>query len=130
MPCWPTGRRRATCTSPTAPHAPYGERSQQQVSDRAHRITDGLRSHFGIDALVVACNTATALAIEGLRAQHPEWPIVGVEPALKPAAAITRTGHVGVMATRGYRRERALCPLARATGSGLRHPIALQRTGL
>jgi glutamate racemase len=82
-------------------HAPYGERSQQQVADRAHRITDGLRSHFGIDALVVACNTATALAIEGLRTQHPEWPIVGVEPALKPAAAITRTGHVGVMATRG-----------------------------
>ena len=82
-------------------HAPYGERSQRQVAERAHRITDGLRNHFGIDALVVACNTATALAIEGLRAQHPEWPIVGVEPALKPAAAITRTGHVGVMATRG-----------------------------
>lgn len=82
-------------------HSPYGERSPQQVAERAHRITDGLRSHFGIDALVVACNTATALAIEGLRAQHPEWPIVGVEPALKPAAAITRTGHVGVMGTRG-----------------------------
>lgn len=82
-------------------HAPYGERSPQEVSERAHRITDGLRNHFGIDALVVACNTATALAIEGLRAQHPEWPIVGVEPALKPAAAISRSGHVGVMATRG-----------------------------
>ena len=82
-------------------HAPYGERSQRQVAERAHRITDGLRGHFAIDALVVACNTATAQAIEGLRAQHPEWPIVGVEPALKPAAALTRTGHVGVMATRG-----------------------------
>lgn len=82
-------------------HAPYGERSPQQVAERAHRITDGLRRHFGIDALVVACNTATALAIEGLRAEHPDWPIVGVEPALKPAAALTRTGHVGVMATRG-----------------------------
>lgn len=82
-------------------HAPYGERSQQQVADRAHRITQGLRSHFGIDVLVVACNTATALAIESLRAGHTEWPIVGVEPALKPAAALTRSGHVGVMATRG-----------------------------
>jgi glutamate racemase len=82
-------------------HSPYGERSQQQVAERAHRITEGLRKHFGIDALVVACNTATALAIEGLRAEHPQWPIVGVEPALKPAAALTRTGHVGVMATRG-----------------------------
>lgn len=82
-------------------HAPYGERSPQQIAERAHRITEGLRQHFGIDALVVACNTATALAIEGLRAEHPDWPIVGVEPALKPAAALTRTGHVGVMGTRG-----------------------------
>ncbi len=82
-------------------HAPYGERSVQHVADRAHRITDGLRRQFGVDALVVACNTATALAIEGLRTEHPDWPIVGVEPALKPAAASTRSGHVGVMATRG-----------------------------
>lgn len=82
-------------------HSPYGERSPAQVAERAHHITDGLRRHFGIEALVVACNTATALAIESLRAEHPEWPIVGVEPALKPAAALTRTGHVGVMATRG-----------------------------
>jgi glutamate racemase len=82
-------------------HSPYGERSADQVADRAHRITEGLRAHFGIDVLVVACNTATALAIEGLRAEHPQWPIVGVEPALKPAAALTRTGHVAVMATRG-----------------------------
>lgn len=82
-------------------HSPYGERSAEQVAERAHRITDGLRRHFDIDVLVVACNTATALAIEGLRNEHPEWPIVGVEPALKPAAARTRTGHVGVMATRG-----------------------------
>lgn len=82
-------------------HAPYGERSAEQVAERAHRITDGLRKHFDIDVLVVACNTATALAIEGLRTEHPEWPIVGVEPALKPAAERTHTGHVGVMATRG-----------------------------
>lgn len=82
-------------------HAPYGERSPEQIAERAHRITEGLRSHFGVDALVVACNTATALAIESLRAEHADWPIVGVEPALKPAAALTRTGHVGVMATRG-----------------------------
>jgi glutamate racemase len=81
-------------------HAPYGERSPQQISERAHRITDRLRGTFGIDALVVACNTATALAIEGLRAQHLHWPIIGVEPALKPAASLTRSGHVGVLATR------------------------------
>jgi glutamate racemase len=82
-------------------HAPYGERSAEQVAERAHRITQRLRDSFGIDALVVACNTATALAIEGLREQHLGWPIVGVEPALKPAAALSRSGHVGVLATRG-----------------------------
>jgi glutamate racemase len=82
-------------------HAPYGERSAEQVAERAHRITQSLRNSFHIDALVVACNTATALAIEGLRERHLGWPIVGVEPALKPAAALTRSGHVGVLATRG-----------------------------
>lgn len=82
-------------------HAPYGERSAQQVAERAQRITARLREDHGVDALVVACNTATALAIESLRQQHPDWPIVGVEPALKPAAALSRTGHIGVLATRG-----------------------------
>lgn len=81
--------------------APYGERSAQQVIERGQYITTYLRRNHAIDALVVACNTATALAIEGLRSSHPDLPIVGVEPALKPASAITRTGHVGVLATRG-----------------------------
>jgi glutamate racemase len=49
----------------------------------------------------VACNTATAAAIQALRAQHPQLPLVGVEPALKPALALSRTGHIGVIATRG-----------------------------
>jgi glutamate racemase len=49
----------------------------------------------------VACNTATAAAIAALRATYPDLPIVGVEPALKPAAARSRTGVVGVLATRG-----------------------------
>lgn len=82
-------------------HAPYGERSAQQVSERARRLTARLREDHAVDALVVACNTATALAIESLRQQHPGWPIVGVEPALKPAAALSRNGHIGVLATRG-----------------------------
>jgi glutamate racemase len=82
-------------------HAPYGERTAHDVSERTHRITAHLRQQQGIDALVVACNTATAHAIDGLRAQYPELPIVGVEPALKPAAALSRSGHIGVLATRG-----------------------------
>lgn len=82
-------------------HAPYGERTAQDVSERTHRITAHLREHHGIDALVVACNTATAHAIDDLRAQYPDLPIVGVEPALKPAAALSRSGRIGVLATRG-----------------------------
>ena len=50
---------------------------------------------------VVACNTATAAAIDALRGENPGFPIVGMEPAVKPAAAATKTGVVGVLATAG-----------------------------
>lgn len=82
-------------------YAPYGERSAQEVSERTHRVIAHLRDHHGIDAVVLACNTATAHAIDDLRQRYPDLPIVGVEPALKPAAALSRSGHIGVLATRG-----------------------------
>ena len=82
-------------------YAPYGERTVAEISDRSERITAWLRHTHHIDALVVACNTATAMAIDSLRATHPDLPIVGVEPALNPAAASSRTRHIGVLATRG-----------------------------
>ena len=80
-------------------HGPYGERDSGHVMERAERVTDWMIGR-GVNALVVACNTATAVAIEPLRLAHPELPIIGVEPALKPAVALSRTGRVGVMATR------------------------------
>ena len=82
-------------------HAPYGEKPDSVIRQRAHAITGGLLEQHGIKALAVACNTATAVAIDDLRRSHPQLPIVGVEPALKPAPALSRTGRVGVMATRG-----------------------------
>ena len=82
-------------------HAPYGERDDSYVIARSRAITRHLRSQHAIKALVVACNTATAAAIDILRLENPDLPIVGVEPALKPAAALTRTRRIGVMATRG-----------------------------
>lgn len=82
-------------------HAPYGEREPGHVIGRSQAITQYLIRQHDIQALVVACNTATAAAIGLLRQQHPELPIVGVEPALKPAAQVSRTHRVGVMATRG-----------------------------
>ncbi len=81
-------------------HAPYGERNAQHVIARSRAITQHLRAAHRIEALVVACNTATAAAIHLLRAEHPDLPIVGVEPALKPALALSRTRRIGVMATR------------------------------
>lgn len=82
-------------------HAPYGERGDAFVVERSLAVARQLRDSHGIKALVVACNTATAAAITPLRDAHPGLLLVGVEPALKPAAAQTRTGQVGVMATRG-----------------------------
>jgi glutamate racemase len=58
-----------------------------------------------VKALVVACNTATAAAVHLLRAEHPGLPVIGVEPALKPAMVASRTGRVGVLATRGTLRS-------------------------
>lgn len=83
-----------------AAHAPYGERGDAFVAQRAHAITQSLVHDHGARLVVVACNTATAAAVQGLRQAFPEVPIVGVEPALKPALAVTRSGRIGVMATR------------------------------
>lgn len=82
-------------------HAPYGERNDSHIIERSHAITHYLIQRHAIKALVVACNTATAAAIHTLRSMHPNLPIIGIEPALKPAVAMTRTGRIGVMATRG-----------------------------
>lgn len=82
-------------------HAPYGERDAVHVIGRSQAITRHLLAQHHIKALVVACNTATAAAIHLLRQQYPNLPIVGVEPALKPAAQLSQTRRVGVMATRG-----------------------------
>jgi glutamate racemase len=81
-------------------HAPYGERGDAFVAQRSAAVARHLRERHRIKALVVACNTATAAAIHHLRKAHPTLPMVGVEPALKPAIALSRTGHIAVLATR------------------------------
>lgn len=82
-------------------HAPYGERNSTHVIERSGAIARHLLDRYQIKALVIACNTATAAAIHLLRQQYPGLPIIGVEPALKPAAASSQTRRIGVMATRG-----------------------------
>lgn len=78
--------------------APYGERSLEEVRRYAAGITAALLSR-GARLVVVACNTASAAALAELRRLHPDVPFVGMEPAVKPAAALTRRGAIGVLAT-------------------------------
>jgi glutamate racemase len=80
-------------------HAPYGERDDAHVMARSLAIVAYLVSE-GAELIVIACNTATAIAVQALRSRWPALPIVGIEPGLKPAAAATRNGRIGVMATR------------------------------
>ena len=84
-----------------AGYAPYGEQDRAQVLHRAEAIARYLLETQQVKALVIACNTATAAAVGPLRERYLRVPIVGIEPALKPAAALSRTGHIGVLATRG-----------------------------
>jgi glutamate racemase len=81
-------------------HTPYGEKTPGFIQDRCAAIARFFRSH-GAKALVIACNTATAAAAADLRQRYPDWPIIGMEPAVKPAALATRNGTVGVLATTG-----------------------------
>lgn len=80
-------------------YCPYGPKSREEVIERAVAITEFLISN-GAEIIVVACNTATAAAINHLRS-HYTIPFVGMEPAVKPAALNTRTGAIGVLATKG-----------------------------
>ncbi len=78
-------------------HMPYGERDPAYITRRCVAVARFLHQQ-PVKALVIACNTASAVTIQTLRDQL-EIPIVGIEPAIKPAASVTRSGVVGVMAT-------------------------------
>ena len=78
-------------------HCPYGLRSAEYLCDRAMRISTYLRGE-GAKAIVVACNTATVATIATLR-ENFSLPIIGIEPAIRPAAANTKSGVIGVLAT-------------------------------
>ncbi|MDH2917768.1 MAG: glutamate racemase [Sideroxydans sp.] len=80
-------------------HVPYGDKPAAYIEQRSHALARFLISQ-GADALVIACNTATAVAAASLRAQF-SLPIIGMEPAVKPAVAVSKSGVVGVLATTG-----------------------------
>lgn len=87
--------------------APYGPRPLEEVRRFAVEITGHLLDR-GAEVVVVACNAASAAALEHLREIHPSVPIVGMEPAVKPAAAATRRGVIGVLTTQATFQSRLL----------------------
>jgi len=80
-------------------YAPYGSLSPKSITDRCFTIADFLIEQ-NVKALVVACNTATAASIQLMRAKYA-LPIIGMEPAVKPAALASKNGIIGVLATVG-----------------------------
>lgn len=99
-------------------HVPYGSKSEEHIQRRVLAIGDHL-ADLGCGLLVVACNTATAAAVQALRAAHPEIPVVGVEPGIKPAARETRSGRIAVLATEATARSRRLQRLIRDHAAGV-----------
>lgn len=94
-------------------NCPYGQKPAEEIRHLATKSVQELLSR-GCKMIVVACNTATAAAIEHLRAMFPDLPFVGLEPAVKPACKSTRSGVVGVIATeRSLKSEKFLATLAK-----------------
>lgn len=96
---------------------PYGQRPQAQVRERSLQV-GGWLADRGAKALVVACNTASAAALDALR-ERLNVPVVGMEPAVKPAAALTRSGRVGILATPTTAESERLARLVERYADGM-----------
>ena len=79
-------------------NAPYGVKPTKEIRDLTFNVVDFLIEK-GIKGLVVACNTATSAAVSELRRVYPDIPLVGIEPAIKPAVELNRSGKILIMAT-------------------------------
>lgn len=86
-------------------NAPYGTKELDEVKHLTFNAVDFLRKK-NVKAIVVACNTATSAAIEEIRNKHNDIPIIGIEPALKPAVKLNRSGKIIIMATPMTLREK------------------------
>ncbi|MCI0668276.1 MAG: glutamate racemase [Methylococcaceae bacterium] len=99
-------------------YAPYGTKTTAEVEERAVKLSQYLIQRR-VKALVVACNTATAAAITRLRSLH-SIPIIGMEPAVKPAVSLTRTGVIGVLATAATLNSAKFTRLQAEFGQGVK----------
>lgn len=98
-------------------HVPYGEKSTAFIVQRSVAISTFLMAQ-PVKALVVACNTATAAAVNELRLRWPETLIVGMEPAIKPAVQASQSGKIGVLATTGTLRSSRFAALLERYAAG------------
>ncbi len=99
-------------------YAPYGSKSAEVITQRCISITDYLISQHA-KTIVVACNTATAAAITTLRGRY-QIPIIGMEPAVKPAAEATKNGIIGVLATVGTLKSAQFAALLENYGKDIK----------
>ncbi|HEU4830768.1 MAG TPA: glutamate racemase [Candidatus Saccharimonadales bacterium] len=79
-------------------HMPYGNRTPAEIIELTNSAIQPLLE-LPCDAIVIACNTATTVAIAELRSLHPQTHFIGIEPMIKPASSLTKTGHIAVCAT-------------------------------
>lgn len=84
---------------------PYSEKTEQMIIDRTLAICDRIDRQHPLDLIIIACNTASTVVLPALRS-HFNIPIVGTVPAIKPAAEISLTKHIGLLATKGTIKRR------------------------
>ncbi len=99
-------------------HAPYGDQSEAYITQRTLTVGNWLAEQ-GVKGITIACNTATVVAAKTLREQT-HLPVVAIEPAIKPAVALTRSGVVGVLATRQTVQSAAVAKLVALYGADKR----------
>lgn len=99
-------------------YCPYGTKSVELIRERTLRITAFLVSQK-TKAVVVACNTACSAGLDEVRIENPEFPIIGLEPAVKPAHNITRCGKIGVLCTEVTSKGERFSGLADKFGGGI-----------
>ena len=108
-------------------NAPYGEKNKKEILERSKRCVE-LLLNKDCKLIVVACNTATTNAIDYLRT-HYKVPLIGIEPAIKPAALRTKTKKVGVLATKGTLSSHLFHNTSKLHASGI-EVLVQQGTGL
>jgi glutamate racemase len=99
-------------------HAPYGDQSEAHITQRTLTVGNWLAEQ-GVKGITIACNTATVVAAKTLR-EVTHLPVVAIEPAIKPAVALTRSGVVGVLATRQTVQSSAVARLVELYGADKR----------